>query len=130
MFWYHKSLTYAKSTVCETKLRALNKAIKLYSTENNDTLPASLGHLKLEHLEKGYAMGTKDNDWHTKFCFFLLKIDASDQVYAQFLTYENLKESGISKNTFHCPADKNRGASYGINSPLEGKRWSDTSVKM
>ena len=125
MFVYHKGLAYAKATVCETNLRSLNKAIKSYATENNDALPASLGQLKLEHLEKGYAMVRKDHDWLVKFCFFLVKIDASDQVYAQFLTYENLKMSGILKNSFHCPADRNGGASYGINSNLEGKKWSE-----
>ena len=125
MFLYHKGLAYAKATVCETNLRGLNKAIELYSTENNDALPASLGYLKLEHLEKGYAMVTKDNDWRIKFSFLLLKIDASELAYAQFLTYENLKASGILKNSFHCPADGNGGASYGINSNLKGKKWSE-----
>lgn len=125
MFLYHKGLAYAKETVCETNLRALNKAVKFYATDNNDALPASLGHLKLEHLEKAYAMVTKDNNWRTKFSFLLLKIDASELAYAQFLTYENMKASGILKNTFHCPADKNGGVSYGINSTLEGKNWSE-----
>lgn len=130
MFLYHKGLAYAKETVCETNLRTLNKAIKLYSSENNDALPASLGHLKLEHLEKAYAMVRKDNDWLSKLSLLLLKIDASDQAYAQFLTYENLKEFGISENIFHCPADKNGGASYGMNSDLEGKSWSEVDEEM
>ena len=125
MFIYHKGLAYAKATVCETNLRTLNKAVKLYATENNDALPASLGQLKLEHLEKGYAMIRKDNDWRAKLAFLLLKIDASSEAYAQFLTYENLKASGILKNTFRCPADGNGGASYGINSNIEGKKWSE-----
>jgi prepilin-type N-terminal cleavage/methylation domain-containing protein len=127
LFLYHKGLAYAKATVCETNLRAINKAIKLYATENNDALPASLGQLKLEHFEKGYAMAIKDAEWQAKFSFFLLKIDASDQAYAQFLTYENLRDFGVLKNAFHCPADGNGGASYGINSTLEGKKLSEVS---
>ena len=130
IFLYHKGLVYAKETVCETNLRTLNKAIKLYSSENNDALPASLGQLKLEHLEKGYAMVMKDNDWRTKFSFLFLKIDASDEAYAQFLTYENLKEYGVSNKIFHCPSDGNGGASYGINGALEGKKWSEVEEEM
>ena len=124
MYFYNKSLAYAKETVCETNLRAIEQGLKLYATEN-DALPASLGQLKLEHLEKGYAKAMKKNKWITKLCFLLLKFDASDKAYAQFLTYENLKKYGVTSSIFHCPADKNGGASYGLNSTLEGKKWSD-----
>ena len=124
VFAYHLCLVYARETVCETNLNALEKAVDLYSVEN-DALPASLGRLKREHLEKGYAKAMEDGRWLKKFCFFLIKLDTPKQAYAQFLTYENLKASGILKNTFRCPADGNGGASYGINSNIEGKKWSE-----
>ena len=60
-------------------------------------------------------------------CTFLIKLDASDHAYAQFLTYENLKKYGVTEEIFHCPADHNAGASYGINGNLEGKSWLDVT---
>jgi prepilin-type N-terminal cleavage/methylation domain-containing protein len=124
MYLYHLSLAYAKDTVCQTNLRALQEAIILYSADN-DALPGTLGELKLDHLKKGYAKAMKDRRWLIKACTLLIKFDASDHAYAQFLTYENLKRYGATEKIFHCPADHNGGASYGINGELEGKRWTD-----
>jgi len=124
MYLYHKSLAYAKDTVCQTNLRALQESIILYAADN-DALPGTLGELKLEHLEKGYAKAMKDRGWLIKACTLLIKFDASDHAYAQFLTYDNLKRYGATEKIFHCPGDHNGGASYGINAELEGKRWSD-----
>ena len=104
VFVYHRCLVYARETVCETNLNALEKAVDLYSVEN-DALPASLGRLKREHLEKGYAKAMEDGRWLKKFCFFLIKLDTPKQAYAQFLTYENLKVYGASEKIFHCPSD-------------------------
>jgi len=126
MYLYQKSLVYAKETVCQTNLRALGEAIEFYASEN-DALPASLGQLKIEHLEKAYAKAMEDGGWVIKACTFLIKLDASDHAYAQFLTYENLKEYGVTEEIFHCPADHNAGASYGINGNLEGENWFDIS---
>ena len=123
-YLYHRSLAYAKDTVCQTNLRAIQESIILYAADN-DALPGTLGELKLDHLKKGYAKATKDRRWLIKACTLLIKFDASDHAYAQFLTYENLKKYGATKKIFHCPSDHHGGASYGINSELEGKRWSD-----
>jgi prepilin-type N-terminal cleavage/methylation domain-containing protein len=124
MYLYHRSLAYAKDTVCETNLRALQESIILYSAEN-DALPGTLGQLKLEHLEKGYAKAMEDGGWLIKASTLLIKFDASSYAYAQFLTYENLKKYGATEEIFHCPGDHNGGASYGINGALEGKSWGD-----
>lgn len=124
MYLYQRSLAYAKGTVCQTNLRALQESIILYTAEN-DALPGTLGELKLEHLEKGYAKAMEDRGWLVKASTFFIKFDASNHAYAQFLTYENLKEYGVTEEIFHCPADHNGGASYGINSELQGKSWSD-----
>ena len=123
VFAYNRAIAYAKGTVCQTNLRALEAAIELYTMET-DALPASLGRLHLEHIEKGYARAKGDRGWLKKLSFFLVKLDSSDEVYAQFLTPENLKTYGGSKATFHCPSDPNGGASYGINGNLIGRQWS------
>ena len=124
MYLYHRSLAYAKDTVCQTNLRALQEAIILY-TADNDALPGTLGDLKLDHLEKGYAKAMDGRRWLVKACTLLIKFDTSDYAYAQFLTYENLKKYGATEKIFHCPGDHNGGASYGINGELQGKRWSE-----
>jgi type II secretory pathway pseudopilin PulG len=122
LFAYQNAIAHAKDTVCKTNLDALREAIDLYLSEN-DALPASLGHLKLEHLQKGYAKAMEDGRWLKKLAYFLIKLDASDQAYAQFLTYENLQKYGVTEEIFHCPADRNGGTSYGINGNLTGKAW-------
>ncbi len=124
MYLYQRGLAHAKETVCQTNLKALKEAIELYSTEN-EALPGTLGELKLEHLEKGYAKAMGDRAWVIKAYTLLIKLDASDHAYAQFLTYDNLKKYGASEKIFRCPADHNGGASYGINTELEGERWED-----
>jgi prepilin-type N-terminal cleavage/methylation domain-containing protein len=123
VFVYNRAIAYAKGTVCQTNLRALEAAIELYTMET-DALPASLGRLQLEYIEKGYARAMGDRGWLKKLSFFLVKLDSSDEVYAQFLTPENLKTYGGSEGVFHCPADRNGGASYGINGNLIGRQWS------
>jgi prepilin-type N-terminal cleavage/methylation domain-containing protein len=124
IFAYKRAIAQAKETVCTTNLKALRDAIDFYLSEN-DALPASLGQLKFEHLERGYARAMEENRWLKKLCYFLVKLDASDRAYAQFLTYENLKKYGVTEEIFHCPADPNGGTSYGINGNLVGVKWSD-----
>ncbi|MHC5074784.1 MAG: type II secretion system protein [Planctomycetota bacterium] len=93
VFVYNRAIAYAKSTVCQTNLRALETAIDLYTMET-DALPASLGQLQLEHIEKGYAREMEDRGWLKKLSFFLIKMNSSREAYAQFLTPENLKTYG------------------------------------
>jgi prepilin-type N-terminal cleavage/methylation domain-containing protein len=124
MYAYQRSLAYAKETVCKTNLRALKNAVDMYVSDN-EAFPASLGQLKPEYLEKAYAKAMEDRGWVKRVCFFLAKFDTSDHAYAQFLTYENLKDYGASQATFHCPADSNGGISYGINGSLAGERLSE-----
>ena len=124
MFLYQRGLAHAKETICQTNLRAIHEAITLYSAEN-DALPASLGQLKLKHLERGFAKATEGKGWLIKAYTFLIKLDTSDHAYAQFLTYENLKKYGAAEKIFHCPADDNGGASYAINGQAQGKAWGE-----
>ena len=124
IFAYQSVLASARKTVCKTNLNALGTAIENFVLEN-DALPATLGRLKLKHLEKGYAIAMEDRGWVTEISLFLIKLDESDNAYAQYLTYENLKSYGVTEGIFGCPSAGNPGASYAINGELEGKRWSE-----
>ena len=126
MYLYHRSLAYAKDTVCQTNLRAMQESIIFYTAEN-EALPGTLGDLKLDHVERGYAKAMEGRRWLVKACSLLIKFDASDHAYATFLTYDNLKKYGATEKIFHCPGDHNGGASYGINGELQGKRWSEVN---
>ncbi len=118
---YRQLLENARQRVCSTNLKALGAAVEIYALEN-DVLPATLGDLKLEHLLKGYAKVIDSRDWFTKFSYFFIKINTPPDVYAQFLTPENLKKYGVTPEIFRCPADTNGPPSYGINANLAGKK--------
>jgi prepilin-type N-terminal cleavage/methylation domain-containing protein len=126
IFAYNRVLASAKETVCKTNLRALSEAVTLYLNDH-DAFPASLGQLNPEYLEKGYAKAREAGGWAVDVSLFLVRMDASDDAHAQFLTYENLKEYGAVEKMFSCPADTNGGCSYGINQNLAGKKWSEVS---
>jgi prepilin-type N-terminal cleavage/methylation domain-containing protein len=124
MYIHQRFLGHAKERVCQTNLRALQTAVELYVAEN-EALPENLTRLKREHVEKGYAKAMENKGWLMKAYTFLITLDASEHAYAEFLTYENLKEYGVTEKIFHCPADHNGHASYGINSDMEGESWVD-----
>ncbi len=121
---YRQLVDNARQRVCETNLKALEAAVEIYALEN-DIVPATLGDLKLEHLKKGYAKALQEGGWFTKFAYFIVKLNTPSEVYAQFLTPENLKKYGVVEEIFHCPADKNGAPSYGINANIAGKKWSE-----
>lgn len=123
---YRHFIDKAKETVCRTNLTGLSNAIKLYIAEN-DALPAILGDLGLDNLEKGFALAMKDSGWWVKFSHILVKINIPREANAQFLTYDNLKGYGTSQEMFYDPADETKGISYGINSSLIGKSWGGIS---
>jgi prepilin-type N-terminal cleavage/methylation domain-containing protein len=126
LFAYNRVLVSAKETVCKTNLRALSEAVTLYLNDY-DAFPASLGQLKPEYFEKGYAKAREEGGWTVDVSLFLVRMDGSDDAHAQFLTYENLKEYGAVEKIFSCPANTNGGCSYGINGNLAGKKWSEIS---
>lgn len=123
---YRQVIDNARQRVCESNLKALEAAVEIYSLEN-ERFPATLGDLKLEHLQKGYARVIKDNDWWTKISYLLVKLSSSREAYAQMLTPDNLSRYGVDAQIFNCPADTNGAPSYGINASLEGKQWSEIS---
>ena len=121
--FYFGALAHARGTVCQTNLKALKSAVEEYILEN-DALPATLGHLKLEHVQKGYARAMDETGWLTQLSLLLLKFDESGNAHAQFLTYENLKGYGARQKIFQCPSDKNGPSSYGLNGNLADREWS------
>lgn len=121
---YNQVLENAKAKVCATNQKALEKAVEIYSLEH-DTLPSSLGQLKLEDLQKGYAQALKGRRLRMSFYYWFIKVNTPKQAYATFLTPENLKKYGASEKIFHCPSDLNGGVSYGINADLKGLKWRD-----
>jgi hypothetical protein len=123
---YDQAVTRAKRRVCETNLKAMGLAIEMYFAEE-DVLPATLGGLPLEYLEKGYAKVMEDMDWFGRMSPFIMKHSMPKEAYAQFLTYENLKKYGATAGIFHCPADTDGGVSYGINGNLVNKSGSQIS---
>ena len=121
---YQKILEMSREKVCTTNQRALTNAVEAY-VSTNYAIPAVLGDLKLEHFEKGYAQVMDKAGWSTRLAHFLVKASMSNEAYAQFLTYDNLKAYGASKEFFRCPSDPDGGISYGINENIAGKYWKD-----
>jgi type II secretory pathway pseudopilin PulG len=121
-FAYTSILDDARASVCKTNLETLNTAVELYGQEYG-AIPATLGELKLKHLEKAYAQVMGSSSWYRKFSHAFLKMNLSDEAYAEFLTYDNLKRFGAAKDSFRCPEDDNGGTSYGINANLAGTLW-------
>ncbi len=120
---YQKILEMSREKVCATNQQALTNAVEAYVISNNYVIPAVLGNLKLEDLETGYAQVMEKAGWSTVFAHFIVRTSMSSEAYAQFLTYDNLKNYGVSKDFFRCPSDSNGGISYGINANIAGKPW-------
>jgi len=123
---YRQLLDSARQKVCELNLKTLEKATEFYALEK-DGLPASLGKLKREHIERAYAwiMKREGDLWINKLAFLFVKLNTPPQVYAQFLTPDNLRKYGVTKEIFHCPSDPSGNISYGINVHLAGEKWED-----
>jgi hypothetical protein len=121
---YQKILDMSREKVCTTNQQALTNAVEAYVTTNY-AIPAVLGDLKRRDLEKGYAKAMAEGGWTTRLAHFIVRTSMSSEAYAQFLTYDNLKSYGVSKDFFRCPSDPNGGTSYGINANIAGKAWKD-----
>jgi prepilin-type N-terminal cleavage/methylation domain-containing protein len=119
---YSQLLDNARQRVSKGNLKALGVAVETYIAEN-DALPASLGDLKLEYLERGYARVMEESDWRMKFSQFLVKLNIPNEAHAAFLTYDTLKSYGAKEAIFQDDADTNGGASYGMNGTLQGLSW-------
>jgi len=120
---YQKILEMSREKVCATNQQALTNAVESYVISNNYVIPAVLGELHLDDLETGYARVMEKAGWSTVFAHFIVRSSMSGEAYAQFLTYDNLKNYRVSKDFFRCPSDPNGGTSYGINTNIAGKPW-------
>jgi prepilin-type N-terminal cleavage/methylation domain-containing protein len=122
---YQALLDNAREAVCTTNVKALTTAVEAYAMEN-DVIPAVLGDLELRHLEKAYAQVLEESDWFAKFAQHAVNFSLPREAYAErFLTYKNLRQFGVSKKIFQCPADEDGGVSYGINAQFAMKRWDE-----
>jgi prepilin-type N-terminal cleavage/methylation domain-containing protein len=120
---YQALLDNAREAVCTTNVKALTTAVEAYAMEN-DVMPAVLGDLELRHLEKAYAQVLDESDWFARFSQYAVNFSLPREAYAEkFLTYKNLKQFGVSKKIFLCPADEDGGVSYGINAQFASKKW-------
>jgi len=120
---YKVFLDYSHRKVCKTNLLILGTAVEFYSMEH-DALPATLGKLEREQLEKAYAKLPRDYYWTMKISRLLASLSLLEEAHAEFLTYENL-QSMTERANYQDPADENRGISYGINGNIAGKAWSN-----
>jgi len=119
---YQGLIDNARAAACENNLKVLNTAVELYADEYG-VIPAVLGELKPEHLQKAYARVMENSSWQRRFSLALLEISRSGEAFGEFLSYENLRKFGAAKDSFRCPGDKNGGTSYGINANVAGTLW-------
>jgi hypothetical protein len=126
---YSKYVEKSREAVCITNQKALLNAVILYEDEQG-AVPAVLGDLKRRHLEKGYARAMKDSGWFVKLAHVTLKMTMSNEAYAQFLTYDNLKNYGVARDNLRCPSGPNGGICYGINANVAGKSWVEIPENM
>lgn len=127
IFSYNKFLDYSHRKICKMNLMILRTAVEVYSLEH-DALPATLGKLERNHLEKAYAELQRDYYWTMKIPRLLASLSLLEEAHAEFLTYENFKGMTASSN-YQDPADQNRGISYGINNNIAGKYWKDVGTE-
>ena len=114
---YYNIVERAKAKVCESNLNVLLGAVEIHALEN-DLLPATLGQLKQEYLEKSWAKYLEEGSWKIKLNYFIVDLTKKGMAYAQTGWIE--RYVGDIKY-FTCPADDTPppgGHSYGINSAL------------
>lgn len=115
---YRNLVENSKAKVCELNLKVLLGAVDAYAVEN-DVLPASLGGLSNEHLNRAWAkVFEAENSWRIKLTYFFVDFNQRGLAYAQSAWLE--RYVGDIKY-FTCPADTTpppEGYSYGINSSL------------
>jgi type II secretory pathway pseudopilin PulG len=117
---YQNFMENQKAKVCETNLKVLLGAVNSFALEN-DKLPASLGQLKNEHIQKAYAKVLKqEKSWKIKLAYFIVNFNKGKVAFAQNYWQEMTK--------LKCPADDSpppAGHSYGLNQALVDMSLSD-----
>jgi prepilin-type N-terminal cleavage/methylation domain-containing protein len=79
---YQSFVEDAHARVCETNLRALKTALDIYAMDH-DTMPAALGALPQEYLNKAYAQVMEHEDaWKTKLAYAILEWNERGLAYA------------------------------------------------
>ncbi len=121
---YHNIIENAKSKACQNNLDTILGALNTYGLEN-DELPASLGQLKQEHLDKAWAKNMrKKGAWKIKLAYFIVDLDSNGLAHAQTFVEKFLKNS----RDLTCPSDLTpppAGHSYGLNSDIAGISYTE-----
>lgn len=113
---YQNAVEAGKARVCQTNLEVLLGALEIYILEN-DKLPATLGYLPKEYIERSWAKTTEEKGaWRLKLAYFIDNLRKGRFVYAQAVP--NYLAEAIS---LRCPADKNLATlSYRLVSGIGG----------
>ncbi|MBL7084590.1 MAG: type II secretion system protein [Candidatus Omnitrophica bacterium] len=121
---YRQVVDNAYQEICATNQILHLKCIERHFLETN-VAPASLGDIKLEHYREAYAEVMKEAGWFTKFSYFFARLNTPKEAYADIedlkdlVDWEKMQAYGIPREVFRCPADRNAGISYGINTNLK-----------
>jgi len=122
---YNNMIENANAKVCKTNLGVLLGALDAYGLEN-DQLPGSLGQLKNEHLQKGWAkVFEKENIWSLKLAYAIVDFNKRGLAYAQGAWVD--RYLGDLKY-FRCPSDNTPppdGYSYGLEQSLAAMPYAD-----
>ncbi|MBN2119827.1 MAG: hypothetical protein JW734_02060 [Candidatus Omnitrophica bacterium] len=124
---YRQALDNARQKVCGANLQALEAAVEIYALEN-DVLPATLTQLSPEQVKKAYAKVINNRDLVTRLCYAFVRMNIPRFAYAAFLSEDNLGRYGPHAEIFRCPADRDGGVSYGINSGFAGQPLPSAAV--
>lgn len=133
---YRQVLDKTYQKVCATNQMLLLGGVEQYFLDTG-VAPATLGDIKPEHLRRAYVEVMKKADWFTKFSYFFVRLNRPKQAFAGIVNLEDLvkpekmQEYGVPAEVFLCPADRNRGISYGINTNLKNyNKWKDVPADM
>jgi len=100
---YYNIVQKAKAKGCAVNLRVLMAAVDAYAAENS-VLPATLGEIPQEHIERAWAKVLEEEGaWKIKLVHFIVDFDKRTFAYAQRPTLREFHRG--SRKDFICPAD-------------------------
>ena len=122
---YHNILENAKAKACANNLDTILGALNTFGLEN-DELPATLGQLKQEHLNKAWAQKMQEKGaWKTKLAYFIIDLDTKGTAHAKSFVENFLTDSAA----LTCPSDLtppgDGGHSYGLNQDIASICYTD-----
>lgn len=92
----------ARADTCFLNLETLLGAIETFAIENN-VLPATLGKLPNEYIERSWArVQEQNNSWRINFIYFIKNLRKGNLAFAQ-----NIPEYLAEAIALRCPSDDN-----------------------